>query len=271
MNKIEALNKQLAENPKLFIDVIDPQNQNYIERNMNAEMILKNHNSLNDYYKSFSVKGFKEIGIISKKSNGSSYVNKKLPIPISFEAKQPDLNSQTPSPQQIAASDNMLVESLGTGKAGKQLSLDDYIALKYMANDHKKLIEDFKELKAKHKAEKTDRKRYQKLYEEESKTSFLDTDTGKKAIGLVESLGMAFIDKASKGALAGGSQQQPTNELNGLSPDKLAFVTQVLKSPKLLDDALKNLSMVAVGLSNSDAFTAALELVLNEYELSPKE
>lgn len=268
--KIDKLNKLLESNPKFAVDIYDPLKsdieEDYLDRNVNIEAILKNYSNPTEYYKSFYHKGFNEIGIILKKKNGSSWFKNHLPITISFTTAQ---DNQTPNPQNEKNSDNMLVESLGGGKASKGLSLDDYIDLNYTKKDHEKLIDKYSKLEAEHKSEKKKRKKYQKLFEKASTTSFLETETGKKTIGLVETLGMAFIEKhASTTALAGGNQQQPQPTiLNNLSEDKKAFVKEVLSNPNLEDSILKNLSLTAVGLQNSDSFSSALDLLLDEYEL----
>lgn len=85
MSKVEKLNQQLKNNNKLFIDVIDPLKREYIDRNLNAEMILQSNSSIMEYYKSFHAKGFNEISIISKRKKGTSYIDKQLPITISFK------------------------------------------------------------------------------------------------------------------------------------------------------------------------------------------
>lgn len=271
MNRIELLNDRLLKQPKLYIDVFDPQNQDFIERNLTAEMILKNHSSLTDYYKSFHSKGFSEIGIIAKKKNGTSFINKELPITVSLQPEnKPDPTFQKQDQQQNNNSDNVQFESLGTGK--REMSLDKYIDLNYTEKEHTKLVSEHKELKTKYSSEKKKRKKYQKMFEKISTKSFLETPTGEKAIGIIESLGATFLEKRAVVNGLGGGQQQPTkpDQLAGLSDDKIAFVSQVLKSPKLKDEALQPLSMVAVGLSNSEDFTAALSLLLEEYELTPQ-
>lgn len=265
MNKIEALNQKLQNEPRLFIDVFDPLTQTYLDRNQTAVSILENHASIMEYYRSFYAKGHNEIGIISKRKNGTSYIGKQLPINVSFQAnEEPIPDPQTPNQQTNRQSDNMPIEGLGGGK--KELSIDDYINLKYTDREHKQLAEKFKELEEKHLSERKKRKKYQKLFEEVSTKSFLETDTGKEALGIAKTLGLAFIEKQSSiGALGGGQAA----EFNGLSDDKKAFVKEILQNPKLQDASLQNLSMVAVGLSNSEAFIASLGELLTQYELIP--
>ncbi len=269
MSQITELNKKLENNPKQYIDVYDPSKRQWIERNMNIDAILQNYSSVMDYYKSFLAKGFNELGIVIKRKNGTSYVNKQLPVIIKLQEKEtPAQNYQTPSSQPKQASNNMPIDSLGAGV--KNLTLDKYIDLNFTEKEHAKLVKEHVKLEEKYTSEKKKRKKYQKLFEEVSTKSFIETPTGQKAIGLVETLGMAFIEKTtSASALANGKQQPVINGLDGLSETKKAFVNEILKSPKLTDEVLQNLSLTAVGLSNSEAFISALDLLLQEYELIP--